>query len=100
MLTSFYCRSCSAHGGLVLRTVNAEIRAAEWYVKEPTVMRRRLTRMDVLPEEPAGHAHSGDGYETGSLQRSYQSYQEAHYGLSLLGRETLQVLSYGIRPLR
>ena len=58
-------------------------------------MRRRLTGMDVLPEEPAGHAHSGDGYETGPLQRSYQSYQEAHYGLSLIGRETLQVFLTG-----
>ena len=96
----FYCRSRSAHGGLVLRTVNAEIRTTEWYVKKPAVMRRRLTGMDVLKEEAAGHAHSGDGYETGPLQRTYQSYQEAHYGLSLLGRETLQVLSYGIRPLR
>src|SRR5215210_9575387 len=100
MLTSFYCRSRSAHGGLVLRTVNAEIRAAEWYIKEPTVMRHRLTGMDVLKEEAAGHAHSGYGYKTRPLQGPYQSHQEAHYGLSLLGRETLQVLSYGIRPLR
>src|SRR5215203_2116489 len=62
VLTGFYCRSRSAHGRLVLRTVNAEIRAAEWYAKEPTVMGRRLIGMDVLKEEPAGHAHSGDGY--------------------------------------
>ena len=54
--------------------------------------------MDVLPEEFAGYAHSGYGYETGSLQRSYQSYQDTRYGFSL-GRETLQVLHYGIRPV-
>src|SRR5919112_4258683 len=62
MLTNSDCRRRSAHGRLVLRTVNAEIRAAEWYAKEPTVMGRRLIGMDVLKEEPAGHAHSGDGY--------------------------------------
>ena len=84
----------------MLRTVNPEIRAAEWYVKEPTVMRRPLTGMDVLEKEAAGHAHSAYGYETGPLQGPYKSYQEAHYGLSLLGRETLQVLSHRIRPLR
>ena len=68
----------------MLRAVDAEIRAAEWYIQERAVMRQWLTGMDVLPEEPAGHAHSGDCYEIRPLQGSYESYQEAHYGLSVI----------------
>ena len=75
----------SAYGRFVFQTVNAKIRAAEWYVQERAVMRRRLTGMDVLSEEFAGYAHSGDGYETGPLQGPYESYQEVHYGLSVIG---------------
>ena len=68
----------------MLWAVDAEIRAAEWYIQKGAVMRRGLAGMDVLPEEFAGHAHSGYGYETGGLQGPYQSHQEAHHGLSLI----------------
>ena len=90
----------SAYGRFVFWTVDAEVRAAEWYVQERAVMRQRFTGMDVLLEELAGHAHSGDGDETVPLQGSYESYQEVHHGLSVLGRERPQVFSYGIRPPR
>ena len=76
--------SVSAYGRLVFWTVDAEVCAAEWYIQERAVMQKWFTGMDVLLEEPAGHAHSGDCNETGPLQGSYESYQEVHYGLSVI----------------